>query len=38
VEVDISVGVAEATSQDTMETLLARADEDMYRMKSRSAR
>jgi len=38
VEVDISVGVAEATPQDTMDTLLARADEDMYRMKSRSAR
>ena len=34
VDVDISIGLAEATPQDTMHTLLARADEDMYRMKS----
>lgn len=34
IDVDISVGLAEATPQDTMHTLLARADEDMYRMKS----
>lgn len=37
-EVDISVGLAEATPQDTIHTLLARADEDMYRMKSRLQR
>lgn len=38
VEVDISVGLAEATPQDTIHTLLARGDEDMYRAKSRSPR
>ncbi|MCD6679251.1 MAG: diguanylate cyclase [Burkholderiaceae bacterium] len=38
IEVDISVGLAEATPQDTIDTLLARADEDMYRMKSRPTR
>ena len=38
VEVDISFGLAEAAPQDTMHTLIARADEDMYRMKSRSPR
>ncbi|HEY0877186.1 MAG TPA: GGDEF domain-containing protein [Zeimonas sp.] len=38
VEVDISVGLAEATPQDTIQTLLARGDEEMYRVKSRSPR
>jgi len=38
VEVAISVGLAEAVPQDTIHTLLARADEDMYRMKSRAPR
>jgi len=36
IEVGISVGLAEATPHDTIHTLLARGDEDMYRAKSAS--
>ncbi len=36
VAVDISVGLAEALPEDTIESLLARGDEDMYRAKSRA--
>lgn len=34
IQVDISVGLAEAGPHDTIHTLLARGDEDMYRVKS----
>ncbi len=34
IRVDISVGLAEAAPHDTIHTLLARGDEDMYRVKS----
>lgn len=37
IDVDISVGLAEAMPHDTLHTLLARSDEQMYRAKSRSA-
>lgn len=35
VQVDISIGLAEALPHDTIHTLLARGDEDMYRVKGR---
>lgn len=38
VGVGISVGIAEAQHGDTMETLLGRSDQDMYRAKNRAAR
>lgn len=38
IDVGISVGLAEAMEHDTVQTLLARGDEEMYRMKSRSVR
>lgn len=34
IQIDISVGLAEAAPHDTIHTLLARGDEDMYRVKS----
>jgi len=34
IEVGISIGLAEATANDTIHTLLARGDEEMYRVKS----